>query len=76
MAVGHGSGDRVIDHWCGVKKLYSAQVGMIALRSVYTVRHPRGSHIAPPLLSLEVATPEKKFTEAVTHVQVHFSSGS
>ena len=33
---------------------------MIVSRSVYMVRHPRGSYIVHPLLSLYVATPENR----------------
>ena len=40
--------------------LYSAQGGTIVPRGVYMVRHPGGSYIVNPLLSLEVATPENK----------------
>ena len=34
--------------------------GMIVPRSAYVVRHPRGSYIVYPLLSLEATTPQNK----------------
>ena len=39
-------------------------------RRVHTVRHPRGSCIVSPLLSLEVATPQNKST-TVIHAVIH-----
>ena len=40
-------------HLYGMETLYSARGELVLV-----VRHPRGSYIVPPLLSLEVATPE------------------
>ena len=43
---------------------------MIVSRSVYMVKHPQGSYVVNPLLSLEVATPENKVINiAVTRMQ-------
>ena len=38
----------------------------IESRSVITVRHPRGSYIVSPLLSLEVATPENQYRYVIS----------
>ena len=53
------AGRRVIDHLCEVKNLYSAR-GNRSCHVVFKERHPRGSYIVLPLLSLEVTTPEIK----------------
>ena len=53
--------------------------GMMVSRSVYMVRHPRGSYAVSPLLSLEMATPEIKSTQlALSFIRkkVRFKSGS
>ena len=50
-----------LDGLCKVNNIYSAQVGMIALRSVYGKAPTRQLH-SLPLLCLEVATPEIKLT--------------
>ena len=50
-----------LDDLCEVNNLYSTQVGMI-YHVVFMVRHPRGSYMVLPLLSLEVPTPEIKST--------------
>ena len=58
----------------GVENLVSAQgeLSHFVVFTRYMVRRPRGSHIVCPLLSLEVATPEKQVNSlhAVIHRQV------
>ena len=48
-------------HLCGVENLHSAQ-RELSYHVVFVARHPRGSHIVPSLLSLELATLENKLT--------------
>ena len=53
------AGNRVIDRLREVNNPIFTQ-GELSHHVVFRVRHPRGSHIVPPLLSLEVATRENK----------------
>ena len=68
LSIGHDDGYRVaVDHIVRGGELYVRTRGMIALRSVNMVRHPRGSYIVIPILVSGVATPENK----VTHWRCH-----
>ena len=63
---------------CGMKNLYSAQ-GRWSDHVVFMVRHPPGSYIVTPLLSLEVATPDNKsiqMTVSSICKEVRLTSGS
>ena len=54
------AGGRVRPFVRGGEPLILHTRGMIASRSVYMVRYPRGSYVAHPLLSPEAGTPEIK----------------
>ena len=49
-----------LDHILRSGEPYLRARGLMS-RSVHTLRHPRGSYIVSPFLSLEVATPENKW---------------
>ena len=51
-----------LDHLRGVETFLLRTRGLVVSRSVNMVRHPRGSYIVLPLLSLDVAIPENKST--------------
>ena len=57
LAVTTAGGQVTVSHFCACRTFNSVQ-GEWSYQVLFMVRHPRGSYIATPLLSLEVATPE------------------
>ena len=73
----HDGGD--FDHLCGVENLNSVQGEIIVSRSVFMVRHPRGSFMVSSSPSLEVATPENESIRSMLssmYTKVRLTSGS